>query len=314
MSFQYSLGYDVRGTVRTPRPWLDQYFKGKYGEDKFESVVLPVFDLDSLDHVMDGVSGVIHGSACNTDFSPDPNVVIPGVVKGTLNILETALKHKSVTRVVLTSSSAACLFPKPGVDGIEITQETWNDESLGQAWGETIIPETDRPFAVYAASKTESERKAWEWMKEHQPGFVFNTVLPNTNWGRVLLPQTGGSTGNMLRGLLKGNKSGMQSPPQWFVNVEDTARLHAIALLDPSVTFERLFAFAAPQNWNDVIEIIRKLRPDNPLIPDPPVNEPRDLSNVPGSKRAAQLLSNFFGQPRFIGLEDTIAATIEGLN
>ncbi|KAK9350089.1 putative NAD dependent epimerase/dehydratase [Lipomyces doorenjongii] len=121
-----SLGYDVRGTVRTPRPWLDQYFKGKYGEDKFESVVLPVFDLDSLDQVMDGVSGVIHGSACNTDFSSDPNMIIPGVVKGALNILETALKHKSVTRVVLTSSSAACLVPKPGVDGIEITQETWN--------------------------------------------------------------------------------------------------------------------------------------------------------------------------------------------
>ncbi|KAK9343152.1 hypothetical protein V1522DRAFT_424383 [Lipomyces starkeyi] len=216
-----SLGYDVREPVRTPRPWLDQYFKGKYGEDKFESVFLPVFDLDSLDHVMDGVSGVIHGTA--------------------------------------------------------------------------------------------SEREAWEWMKEHQPGFVFNTVLPNTNWGRVLLRQIGGSTGNMLRGLLKGDKSGMQSPP--LSNCEShMPQIHAITLLDPYVSSERLFAFAAPQNWNDVIGIIHKLRPDNPLIPDSPVNEPRDLSNVPGSKRAAQLLSNFFGQPGFIGLEDTIAATIEGHN
>ena len=31
-----------------------------------------------------------------------------------------------------------------------------------------------------------------------------------------------------------------------YVNVEDVARIHAIALLDPNVNAERLFAFAAP--------------------------------------------------------------------
>jgi len=34
---------------------------------------------------------------------------------------------------------------------------------------------------VYAASKTEGEREAWNWVKKTQPGFVLNTVLPNMN-------------------------------------------------------------------------------------------------------------------------------------
>lgn len=47
------------------------------------------------------------------------------------------------------------------------------------------IPEEERPFTVYAASKTEGERAAWKFVTENNPSFTLNTVLPNVT---VCLP------------------------------------------------------------------------------------------------------------------------------
>jgi uncharacterized protein YbjT (DUF2867 family) len=55
------LGFKVRGTVRAPKPWLDELFRGKFGAESFESVVLPNFeDQESLVRVMQDLSGVVH--------------------------------------------------------------------------------------------------------------------------------------------------------------------------------------------------------------------------------------------------------------
>lgn len=45
-------------------------------------------------------------------MSPDPNAVIPKVIKGVLNPLEAASKNSSVKRFVLTSSTAAALVAR----------------------------------------------------------------------------------------------------------------------------------------------------------------------------------------------------------
>jgi hypothetical protein len=70
----------------------------------------------------------------------------------------------------------------------------------------------------------------------------------------------------------------------WYVNVEDAAHIHIAALLDPKLESERIFAMAAPFNWTDVVEIMRKLQPDNDKIPDPPANEGRNLHRFVGEK------------------------------
>ena len=44
---------------------------------------------------------------------------------------------------------------------------------------------------VYAASKAEAERACWAFMKEEKPRFTFNTVVPNSNFGTILLPGSG---------------------------------------------------------------------------------------------------------------------------
>lgn len=95
--------------------------------------------------------------------------------------------------------------------------------------------------------------------------------------------------------------------------MEDVAQIHAIALLDPNVNSERLFAYAGPFTWVGIIDILKKLRPSNNKIPNPPANELPDLSQVLPAKRAEGLLKSFFGQPSWIGLEETVKAGIDSM-
>lgn len=55
------LGYLVRGTVRTQKPWLNKYFEEKYGAGVFETVELASFDdQKDIDYHLYGIDGIIH--------------------------------------------------------------------------------------------------------------------------------------------------------------------------------------------------------------------------------------------------------------
>jgi hypothetical protein len=102
------------------------------------------------------------------------------------------------------------------------------------------------------------------------------------------------------------------SKTEYFCDVGDIARLHAVALLDPNTVSRRLFGFAVPVNLTEIIGLVRKLRPDNTLIPDPPVNEGKDLSEIVPAKEAEKLLRDFFGQEGWKSVEESISEGIEG--
>ncbi|OOQ90562.1 cinnamoyl-CoA reductase [Penicillium brasilianum] len=307
------LGYLIRGTLREPKPWLTDFFDQKYGKGKFEAFILP--DVTSeicCERAVEGISGVIH-MAADVSMNPDPSVVIPNTVKATLNILKAASKRPTVKQVVLTSSSTAAYTPNANGERTMITQDTWNDAAVEAAWDENAPPHS-KGYFVYVASKTETEREAFKWVEETKPHFIFNTVLPALTFGKILAPGVGGSTQSFVRNLLKGDGSAMAFlPPQWFVNVADVARLHVAALLSPSVKFERIFAFAAPQNWTEIIRILRTLRPDNPSIPQEPEAEGQDLRIVAPSRRAEEILKSFFDRRGWVSLEESIAEGISDL-
>ncbi|KAE8386159.1 NAD dependent epimerase/dehydratase [Aspergillus alliaceus] len=306
------LGYVVRGTVRSPKPWLDELFKQRFGQHSFDTVLVSDFDdRRLLAQIMDGISGIVH-VASDVTFNPDPDTVIPWVVRAILNILEAASKQPSVKRVVLTSSSTAALVPIVGAEGVRVDESTWNDLSVQIARNQSL-PAEQLGFHVYAASKTEGERQAWKWVDEHKPSFVFNSVLPNFTTGRVLHPLIKGSSMGCIRALFKGDQSMFSRFfPQWYVDVNDTARLHAIALLDPLVISQRIFAFAAPIQLRDIICALQKLRPSK-MLPDPPAKECRDLTDVLPSRKAEKLLQSFYGQAGWTPLETSLANGIEDL-
>jgi len=56
-----------------------------------------------------------------------------------------------------------------------------------------------------------------------------------------------------------------------------------------------------------MIGILHKLRPEKKTISKAPENEGRDLTDIKGSKRAEQLLKDFWGVPGWTSLEDSLA-------
>ncbi|KAJ5124999.1 uncharacterized protein N7515_008824 [Penicillium bovifimosum] len=305
------LGFRVRGTVRAAKPWLDKMFQDKFGADSYESVILTSFEnVDILVEVLDGVSGVAH-VATDTSFKPNVEEVVGWAVRAIHNLLEAASRHSDIKRVVMTSSAIAALFPVSNKE-ITVSEDSWNDEAITTAC-DPNTPDRLKGFFGYAASKTAAEKAAWKWMKENNPGFQFNTVLPDFTLGRVLHKEMGGSTMAWVRGLVEGDRLIFETfvPQEYFVDVGDIARLHAAALLDPNTVSRRLFGFAAPVNLTDIISTVRKLRPESTSIPEPPVDEGRDLSVVLPAKEAERLLKEFCGRDGWTSMEESIAHGLE---
>lgn len=70
--------------------------------------------------------------------------------------------------------------------------------------------------------------------------------------------------------------------------------LHYIALANPKIQGERLFAFAAPFNLNDVLGVLRELYPDRTFAEDL-LGLEKDLSVIEPARRAEQLLEEVKG-------------------
>jgi nucleoside-diphosphate-sugar epimerase len=241
--------------------------------------------------------------------SYDPNEGIPTVVDGTLNALKAASNESSIKRFVLTSSSTAAISPIPN-KVFSADETTWNEEAVKAAWAPPPYEGEQRKLDVYSASKTQGEQAAWKFIKEKKPGFVLNTVLPNANMGPVLSPENQGtpSTVGWLKALWDGFEGEGQeklkfNPPQYYVNVQDTARVHVGALIFPDINGERLYDFAYPFNWNDLLAIYRKLYPDHKFMDDIP-DLGRDLSKVTNG-RAEEIVKRF-GRAGWTDLEETV--------
>lgn len=95
----------------------------------------------------------------------------------------------------MTSSAIAALFPEPNKEGIVVREgriqiatkemhllisdaDSWNEEAIKGAWNPDTSQEVKGVFC-YAASKTEAEKAAWNWVEQNTPDFQFNTILPD---------------------------------------------------------------------------------------------------------------------------------------
>ena len=58
-------------------------------------------------------------------------------------------------------------------------------------------------------TKAEAERFVWKFVKEQNPSFTVNSILPATNYGLILSNKEFGSTAGLLRELYKSGTGGM---------------------------------------------------------------------------------------------------------
>ncbi|RDL33753.1 NAD(P)-binding Rossmann-fold containing protein [Venustampulla echinocandica] len=302
-------GYNVRGTVRsmTKLRNLKNSWDEEHGMGKFEPIiVLDMAKEGAFDEAVKGVDGVIHSAAVMT-FDADPHKVIPETLAGVNEILKSAAKEPRIKRFVFTSSSTAATAPIPNKE-FHIDSDSWNDAEIKAAWAPPPY-EPQRAWAVYGASKAESEKAVWKFVKEQKPHFVVNAVLPDFNFGKILDKSLAVSTADFVRRLFKGNKETVL--PQYFVDVQDTGLVHVAALINPEVANERILAMAEPFNCNDILRIFRKLRPDHKFIDDYQDDSVRDRSTV-SNERAVKLLK-YMGKDGWTSLEESIKVTIEAM-
>ncbi|KAF4981760.1 hypothetical protein FZEAL_2482 [Fusarium zealandicum] len=314
-------GYRVRGTVRDPEKnsWLVDAFDRSYGKGQFELIQVSDMTAESAFYEAvkenPGVSVVAH-SASIMSINPDPQQVIPGAISGAVNALKAAYAEPSVKRFVFTSSSAAAVWSILDQPGIVVTEETFNEEAVKKAWADPPY-EMDRAGAVYAASKTQAEQEVWKFHRENRtkrPDLVVNTVLPNFNFGKSIDPVNQGFPSSAgLPAILYGGKVAdihHLIPRQYYVDVDDTGRLHVAAAIFDHLKDQRIFAFASRFSWDSVLEILRRAEPNKEFPQDFSGGE--DPNEIQPRDKAEQLLRDL-GRPGWTTLEESILGMLEGL-
>ena len=70
---------------------------------------------------------------------------------------------------------------KPNV-AFTISTKNWNNEDIEAAWKPASC-ELERAWSVYGVSKTQTEQKMWEFVKEKKPSFVLNGFITKFECG-----------------------------------------------------------------------------------------------------------------------------------
>ncbi|OBR16162.1 NAD dependent epimerase/dehydratase [Colletotrichum higginsianum IMI 349063] len=310
------LGFNVRGTVRDVDQcaWLPKTLESRKPKGEFMLASLPDMEKNgAFDSLVEGVSAVVH-VASPILFSPNPENVIPSSIAVALNALKAANKSPSVKRFVFTSSSVAAALPKPNKRGIQVTDDSWNTHSVEIAWREAPY-HPQRAWHVYAASKVEAETAVWRFHYENirrRYDLVVNTVLPGTNFGKPLdvVNQGHPSTSSFVESLWNGTHFDRLAsiPPQYFVDVQDTARLHVAAAVLPNVQNERIFAWAEPFNFDTILDILRTQFPGKKFADN--FHNYEELSTaVEPLSRAAELLGQL-GRDGFVPLKQSVLLNV----
>jgi nucleoside-diphosphate-sugar epimerase len=234
-------------------------------------------------------------------------VVVPPVLNSVKNLLEVAAAEPSIKRFVYTSSGMAAMYPNLR-EKVHVDSSSWNHAAVDAAWKPPPY-DKDRMWAVYGASKSQSEQACFDFVNEKKPGFVLNTVLPNYTMGEILNPRQPGSSGGLIRAAWEGKEVPIFAnlPSQYMVDVKDVGRLHVAALVEPDVQNERLLGFSQPYNYNEVMSVLRKLGPGR-NIPKNIDDESRDLSII-DTKRSIELLQRM-GRPGFTSMEESIKENV----
>ena len=99
--------------------------------------------------------------------------------------------------------------------------------------------------------------------------------------------------------------------PDFFVDVEDNARLHVAALIHPGVVGERIFAYAQPYTWRGVQRAIHRLYPNRAFSGDIE-DAGLDASHIVPAPRAEALLKDM-GRPGWTDLKESVKMNVDDL-
>jgi dihydroflavonol-4-reductase len=240
--------YKVRATVRDP----DNASKNSVllslpgASERLELVKADLLDEGSFDKACEGVTHILHTASPYVMEVKDPKKdLLDPAVNGTLNLLRSAAKSPSVTRVIVTSSIAA-VTDEPE-NGVTYDESHWNERS-----SLTRLP--------YYFSKVQAEKAAFKFMEDTKPQFALATVNPSVVWGPERGP--GINTSNkMLEDVVNGTYPMVMALDWPVVDVRDLALVHEAVMLAGE---GRFLACAGSITMAEVCKIIHEFFPNMP--------------------------------------------------
>ena len=205
---------------------------------------------------------------------------LPSAVHGNLTILRAASKFPHITHVLLTSSMAA----------VQSMQDSFTSSS------KTLTPDDDwnsartedeanklNAFAAYFASKTESERAAWSYIKQTPPHYTLATFCPPFIFDLAGTKANKRADVSSSLGLFYDLMKGTSSPGSLngdFVDARDIAQAFRLAIEKPLQDNQRFLLCAGAVTPEEVESFAKTL--------DPAVLQERPM--VMDSSKARQLL------------------------
>ncbi|BGP19230.1 hypothetical protein JCM10213_007035 [Rhodosporidiobolus nylandii] len=280
-------GHSVRLPLRKQEQadeWLAKY--GKEYEGKIQAIVLEkeMSEDGAFDKAVEGCEVVVHTASPATfdiEVSPEEDILKPAL-RGTLSLLESAKRASSVKSVVITSSVAAYIsvsdLASAGPE-VKLTEDRWNRISYEEA---SRMAREKGPD-IYSASKAAAEKAALDFAKQSGVKFALSTCAPSYTLGFNPAPEvkslkgTRSSFGILLDFLWDKTAFPPRDHdafrPEMFVSIDDVARAHVDAALNPSKSNgHRYILVTIRSSWEQVVRCMIKhqpaLEPHFPPLPD----------------------------------------------
>ncbi|KAI3939981.1 hypothetical protein MKW98_029757 [Papaver atlanticum] len=214
-------GYSVQTTVRSDPKFKEDVSHLKALPEAAEKLQIFEADLEtpeSFDAAVDGCVGVfLVAQGIGLEQAYTQEKLLKTSVEGTLGILKSCLKSKTVTKVVYTSSSAATMMVSNLKVVKEIDETMWSevDHFIGKP--EQVIP----AGLAYVVSKTLTERAAMKFSDEH--GLDLVTILPSMIVGPFIIPNLPESVFLSLSVILGDRTKMIRLKPTNAVHIDDVA-------------------------------------------------------------------------------------------
>ena len=248
-------GYSVRGTVRS-------ITDSKAVQLQRDFPALRLFEADllkegSFTEAFSGADVVLHVASPTVLAPKDAEAeVIQPAVKGTANVVSTALATPSVKRIVVTSSTSTFLDGSQP-DGTTYTEKDWWQSDMSNP---------------YAHSKVLAEKKAWELTDSHNKAnsghkVKLIAILPSAVFGPPRGSRVDGFSVENLVMLLDGSRVQEGALPWQFpdVDIRNVAEAHLAAVRVEGASGRYIVSRPTSTTALEHIAILRRLYPTRTL-------------------------------------------------
>ncbi|KAK2014352.1 NAD dependent epimerase/dehydratase [Colletotrichum eremochloae] len=291
-------GYPVRAVVRSQNSAADltNALPSHTASGQLSTAIVPDITVPgAFDDAVKGVAVIAH-LASPVDFAnTDAEQVLGAAVKGTLSILESAVREPGLKSFVYMSSIVAIRGSGPQFQGRTVTEADWNDEA------EEVLRKAGKDAAghqIYVVSKVKAERAFWGF-RERDPGRVgFTMTAINPVWvvGPPLIlpkdPKKLSDTAIVAYRVMNGEELSPVGPGNGtYVDVRDVARLVVFAADRPDVADGQRYIAGGSENHANIqayADVLRKAYPGRRDIikeGEPGKGYQKDYSTPPDGRR-----------------------------